>query len=199
MIYMAFIDEFEKIAASVLRRAIKVVPSSRGYKMLHNDKVIGEAVMSTTGTIKGISIIPEFQGKGLSRKFYGEIARMQPGGVLKSDSLVSPQAVRSYVSINKRRPGSVKQSPYVRYRKDYMDDDFLTEGMGASYSRGVMRRKTGKGLGAEGLSDFHPNKSVFRMEMPPKSIRPGVPKKESIKLEPNDPKVTWNKLNVPSM
>ena len=76
----SFYSELEKIAGSVLRRAIKVIPSRRGYVMLHEGKRIGEAIMSgkARGTIKGISIIPKFQGMGLSRKFYGEIARLLP-------------------------------------------------------------------------------------------------------------------------
>ena len=188
-VLIGFYSELEKIGASVLRRSIKVIPSRRGYVMLHDGKPIGEATMSNKakGTIQSISIVPEFQGMGLGKKFYGEIARLQPGGVLKSDSLLSPKAVRTWKSMSSKRPGTIVQSPYTKKTRDFVDDDMTTEGTGATF------KHPRKGS----LSDSHPNRSVFKMTMPEKAIREGVPKSPTIqRLLSTDPKVTWERFSL---
>ena len=125
---------------SRLRKLVKVVKGDDGYfYMLFRGKKIGLAQVGGVGRYKsspknqllGIQIFTpkerkhlnaapikgadgkeiDFQGMGLGKKFYGELAR-RTGGRLLSDAAVDPKAVRVWESFERR--GLAKPSPWTK-------------------------------------------------------------------------------------
>lgn len=102
-----------KRASAALRKLVKIVPrpdlvaGERTFNMLLNNKRIG--FMTVGDKAPGISqvgvskIDPKFQGLGLGRKLYMEVARRLPKGqTLQSDNIVSSAAQRVWHSMRQR-------------------------------------------------------------------------------------------------
>lgn len=126
---------FTKEAASKLRKMFDLrlddarkgpLPGQDWYAAFLGDKPIGHMRMNGSGRLlESLITDPKYMGLGLGNKMYGEVARRQPGGIMRSDSTVSDAATRGYLSranrpdlevhtnlTARRGPKSVSGNPY---------------------------------------------------------------------------------------
>ena len=111
-----FVDEIEKIAGSVLRSRVRVVPfhysasHPHGFRLMLGERQIGLAVLKPgKAQIQGIEIDPKYRAMGLGRKLYGEIARQMPDQSLASDFGTSPSAAAAWRKMQASPGRSVRE------------------------------------------------------------------------------------------
>lgn len=109
--------ELEKIAASRLRSAVKLVElenkgGSKVYGLQMGDKVIGDMGIAD-GAVYHTQIDPKYKGLGLGKKLYGEVMRRQSGQALKSDEMVSPQVAAVWRRMQGTKGYSVVEHPHT--------------------------------------------------------------------------------------
>jgi hypothetical protein len=104
----------EKTAGSRLREAVRIVKGTHGtwpaYRLQLGDRTIGTMVLKPNKSItqvQGVKINPEFRGMGLGKKFYGDVMRQQPQGILRSDTQVSSDAQALWDSLIRRYNGKI--------------------------------------------------------------------------------------------
>lgn len=105
-----------KIAASRLREGIRVerdgaIPSY--WNIIHQDRLsnaprmVGSIDVGPGGGVTAAVISPEYQGMGIARKAYGEVARRQPGGTLFSDKTQTPGSFSAWNGASLQRQRDV--------------------------------------------------------------------------------------------
>jgi len=110
---------FGKHAASKLRSLFGLTEDvvsggARRFRANVGGRHAGHLNVSPEGTISYSELLPEFQGMGLGKKMYGEVARRMPGQMLKSDAIMTPEAARVWESFKRSPSYKVTEGPRVR-------------------------------------------------------------------------------------
>ena len=87
---------------------------------------------TSSATVVGSGLTPEFQSLGLGKKLYGEMTRRSPEQLLLSDGNVSPSATRVWEGMIRRRPTLTQLNPGWKW--DPKLETFVQES-GPQYSR----------------------------------------------------------------
>tara|TARA_Y100000034_G_C6726295_1_gene321495 strand:- start:121 stop:756 length:636 start_codon:yes stop_codon:yes gene_type:complete len=133
----AFTDELEKVAASKLRRGIRLIedvipvqglggraPSpQRSFRLELNGKIIGGTAIQDGQILGRLHIDKEYRGMGLGKKFLGELMRAVPK--LHSGNTVGEKGRWLWERAAKRKGYKITRRPAkeVRHGGDFSVDD----------------------------------------------------------------------------
>ena len=147
--------KLQKLASGLRERAVvrEVRGASDGYRTFVLDiggKQIGRMhVNRSSSSVEWSYVDDHYRGLGLGKKFYGEVMKQMPGGVLNSDSSLSPEALGVWKGMG-RRGYEVSEPALSRFHNNLGEQKHTV--FGSPHFEARLPEPARKALGIEDLS-----------------------------------------------